>query len=301
MLQPRKPLHPRSIELSSLSSLVACLNALTLCSRHTASPIAFLKQISVRNASHAAQGRANGPKDSAGRRLGAKKSDSEFVVPGNIIFKQRGMLCAEATESYCASILDTAEPLIPTKHTFAGTKWFPGENTDIGKDHTIYATVQGYVRYYRDPIRHPKRRYIGVALEREGPLSKLPTPRNAPTRRRLGMYAAPIKQVPENFLESHLSPGSIQAGKPEVGDPTVLVPAIIAARDGVFRKSNYEIGKAAEVKGAKVRPYDRGDRWLAWRKRAKKVKAAQLARAAKATRKTKGKKSNKGVTKSVKK
>lgn len=43
-----------------------------------------------RSASHATQGRANGPKDSAGRRLGAKKSASEYVVPGNIIFRQRG-------------------------------------------------------------------------------------------------------------------------------------------------------------------------------------------------------------------
>ena len=62
----------------------------------------------------------------------------------------------------------------------------------IGKDHTIYSQVYGYVRYYRNPAVHPKRRYIGVALEKEGPGSQLPTPHNAPTRRRLGMHAAPI-------------------------------------------------------------------------------------------------------------
>lgn len=45
-----------------------------------------------RYASHQAQGRANGPKDSAGRRLGAKKADGQYVVPGNILFKQRGTL-----------------------------------------------------------------------------------------------------------------------------------------------------------------------------------------------------------------
>lgn len=43
-----------------------------------------------RNASHQAQGRANGAKDGPGKRLGAKKSAGEYVVPGNIIFKQRG-------------------------------------------------------------------------------------------------------------------------------------------------------------------------------------------------------------------
>jgi hypothetical protein len=45
-----------------------------------------------RHASHQAQGRANGPKDSAGKRLGAKKADGQYVVPGNILFKQRGTL-----------------------------------------------------------------------------------------------------------------------------------------------------------------------------------------------------------------
>lgn len=43
-----------------------------------------------RNASHQAQGRANGAKDGAGKRLGAKKTGGEYVIPGNILFKQRG-------------------------------------------------------------------------------------------------------------------------------------------------------------------------------------------------------------------
>ena len=61
------------------------------------------------------------------------------------------------------------------------------------------------------------------------------------------------------------------------------------------REANFEIGRAAEKKGITVREYDRGDRWLAWRKRAQKVKKAALARAAKANRKTKGKKTNKAA------
>ena len=43
-----------------------------------------------RNASHAAQGRANGAKDGPGKRLGAKKTGGQYVVPGNILFRQRG-------------------------------------------------------------------------------------------------------------------------------------------------------------------------------------------------------------------
>jgi hypothetical protein len=71
---------------SSLGSLVAAFNALGLCRQHAKSA----QRTWLRYASHAAQGRANGPKDSAGRRLGAKKTASQYVIPGNIIFKQRG-------------------------------------------------------------------------------------------------------------------------------------------------------------------------------------------------------------------
>ena len=81
-------------EALNISTFAAYLNSLTLCSTHPRSSIPRISHpiscIFSRNASHAAQGRANGPKDSAGRRLGAKKSDSEYVIPGNIIFKQRG-------------------------------------------------------------------------------------------------------------------------------------------------------------------------------------------------------------------
>lgn len=91
MLQPRLRCRPSAID-SPLASLAAALNALSLCQQH-----AKLAQTTfVRQASHAAQGRANGPKDSAGRRLGAKKTASQYVIPGNIIFKQRGMSANQA-------------------------------------------------------------------------------------------------------------------------------------------------------------------------------------------------------------
>ena len=88
MLQPRL-YRPTASPEACLAALASSLNALSLCSTHSRPPTQASVILS-RHASHASQGRANGPKDSAGRRLGAKKTASEYVIPGNIIFKQRG-------------------------------------------------------------------------------------------------------------------------------------------------------------------------------------------------------------------
>ena len=58
-------------------------------------------------------------RDSIGRRLGAKASDSEFITAGSIIYRQRG------------------------------TKIFPGVNVKRGNDDTLYATVSGIVKFER--------------------------------------------------------------------------------------------------------------------------------------------------------
>jgi len=58
-------------------------------------------------------------RDSAGRRLGAKVADGQWCHAGSIIYRQRG------------------------------TKIYPGENTQIGKDDTIFATANGVAKYYR--------------------------------------------------------------------------------------------------------------------------------------------------------
>jgi large subunit ribosomal protein L27 len=64
-----------------------------------------------------AGGSSKNGRDSAGRRLGAKKSDGQAVIPGNIIMRQRG------------------------------TKFHPGKNVGIGKDHTIFALIEGKVEF----------------------------------------------------------------------------------------------------------------------------------------------------------
>lgn len=63
------------------------------------------------------QGSTQNNRDSAGRRLGVKKFGGESVIPGNIIIRQRG------------------------------TKVYPGLNVGIGKDHTIYALIEGTVKF----------------------------------------------------------------------------------------------------------------------------------------------------------
>ena len=60
-------------------------------------------------------GSSSNGRDSIGRRLGVKKFGGESVISGNIIIRQRG------------------------------TKFHPGENVGMGKDHTIFATAEGKV------------------------------------------------------------------------------------------------------------------------------------------------------------
>jgi large subunit ribosomal protein L27 len=64
-----------------------------------------------------AGGSSRNGRDTAGRRLGVKKFGGEAVIAGNILIRQRG------------------------------TKWHPGTGVGLGKDHTIYALVDGKVAF----------------------------------------------------------------------------------------------------------------------------------------------------------
>lgn len=64
-----------------------------------------------------AGGSSRNGRDLEGRRLGVKKFGGENVVGGNIIVRQRG------------------------------TKWHPGRNVGIGKDHTLFALIDGVVEF----------------------------------------------------------------------------------------------------------------------------------------------------------
>ena len=64
-----------------------------------------------------AGGSSKNGRDSVGRRLGIKRYGGEEVLAGNIIVRQRG------------------------------TKWKPGKNVGLGKDHTIFALLDGQVLF----------------------------------------------------------------------------------------------------------------------------------------------------------
>ena len=64
-----------------------------------------------------AGGSSRNGRDTAGRRLGVKKFGGESVISGNIIVRQRG------------------------------TKYHPGDNVGMGKDHTLFSTVVGSVKF----------------------------------------------------------------------------------------------------------------------------------------------------------
>jgi large subunit ribosomal protein L27 len=74
-------------------------------------------------------GSSRNGRDSAGQRLGVKKFGGEAVLSGNIIVRQRG------------------------------TKFWPGVNVGMGKDHTLFATEAGAVKYV---TKKDDRTYVNV-------------------------------------------------------------------------------------------------------------------------------------------
>ena len=76
-----------------------------------------------------AGGSSRNGRDSAGRRLGVKKYGGQYVLPGNIIVRQRG------------------------------TRIFPGQNVGMGKDHSIFSVVKGKVVFKKSKL---DRTYVSV-------------------------------------------------------------------------------------------------------------------------------------------
>jgi large subunit ribosomal protein L27 len=78
-----------------------------------------------------AGGSSRNGRDSAGRRLGVKKFGGQDVIGGNIIIRQRG------------------------------TRVYPGRNVGIGKDHTLFALVEGKVVFHDGKLG---RKYVSVDM-----------------------------------------------------------------------------------------------------------------------------------------
>jgi large subunit ribosomal protein L27 len=76
-------------------------------------------------------GSSRNGRDSAGQRLGVKKFGGENVLAGNILVRQRG------------------------------TKFYPGENVGLGRDHTLFATATGAVKFI---TKCNDRTYVNVVM-----------------------------------------------------------------------------------------------------------------------------------------
>lgn len=86
-------------------------------------------------------GSSRNGRDSNSKRLGVKVFGGQAVVPGNIIVRQRG------------------------------TKFHPGDGVGIGKDHTIFATVEGYVVFERMRNREGQKQ-ISVVPQKPQPAAQ---------------------------------------------------------------------------------------------------------------------------------
>lgn len=79
-------------------------------------------------------GSSRNGRDSNAQRLGVKRGDGQFVLSGNIIVRQRG------------------------------TKFHPGKNCGLGKDDTLFATIDGYVKFER---KDRNRKKVSIYPERQ--------------------------------------------------------------------------------------------------------------------------------------
>ncbi len=74
-------------------------------------------------------GSSRNGRDSESKRLGVKKFGGESVIGGNILVRQRG------------------------------TKFYPGTNVGLGRDHTLFATADGNVRFHDGKLG---RKYVSI-------------------------------------------------------------------------------------------------------------------------------------------
>ena len=79
-------------------------------------------------------GSSRNGRDSAGQRLGVKKFGGEAVLAGNILVRQRG------------------------------TKFWPGDNVGLGRDHTLFATATGAVQF---TTKRDNRTYVNIVMADE--------------------------------------------------------------------------------------------------------------------------------------
>lgn len=120
----------------------------------------------IRTATKKAKGSSKNGRDSAGRRLGPKVSDGEFVETGNVIVRQRG------------------------------TRMFPGIGVGCGRDHTLFALEDGLARFVRAKPRPGRRRGRVYVRVEPPPLERQPSIERKLNRLAIARYKGPILHAP---------------------------------------------------------------------------------------------------------
>ena len=110
---------------------------------------------------HKGGGSTSNGRNSAGRRLGSKRADGQFVKAGNILYRQRG------------------------------TKIHPGENVGRGGDDTLFATADGVVKFER--FGRDKKKVSVYPTNQAQPKFLVPEP--CPLPHFLHPYSAKVHQV----------------------------------------------------------------------------------------------------------
>lgn len=129
------------------------------------------------------QGSSNNGRDSQSNRLGVKIFGGQFAQAGNIIIRQRG------------------------------TKFHPGENVGMGKDHTIYALVDGDVTFTR---RRKNRNFVSILpLEVEAAPAVKAAPKKAAPKKEEPVAEAPKKEAAPK-ADAPSAPADVDAAKADL-------------------------------------------------------------------------------------
>ncbi len=156
-------------------------------------------------------GSSRNGRDSNSQRLGVKRYGGQYVIPGNIIIRQRG------------------------------TKFHPGENVMMGKDHTIYAVAEGFV-VFEKPYRG--RRHISVYPE------LTPVERNGEPKRLEPMAAAELTKLKPSKTRQEAPTAEAEAAPPiPVTAEVEAVPAPKKAKTAIAKKASKEGDDLTMIEG----------------------------------------------------
>ena len=106
-------------------------------------------------------------------------SADEYVIPGNILVRQRGSVFHPGQHVRLLFLLSPALCFVCALTPAPSVG--PATQVKMGRDHTLYATVPGFVRFYKVPGARKDRKFVGIVLNKG---EKLPRDETARGRSR---------------------------------------------------------------------------------------------------------------------